>query len=81
MRGVVGRLLAGMALLMAIGIWLRDTTWLLAAAALDSVVIFGRLVGIVGDGYDPALTGPLVAEFMILGLALLAHKKAGQASG
>ena len=74
-RGVIGGLLAGTGLLMVIGIWRRNTTWLLATAALMAVVIFGRLVGIVLDGFDAALTGPLVVEFVILGLALFADKK------
>jgi len=76
-RGIIGGLLVGSALMMIMGLWRRNTTWFLATAALMGAVIFGRLVGIVLDGFDPVLVGPLVVEFVILGACILADKKFG----
>jgi len=74
-RGVIGGLLVGSALMLIMGIWRHNTTWFLATAVMMSAVIFGRLVGVVLDGFVTALVGPLVVEFVILGLCIVADKK------
>ena len=72
-RGDLGGLLLGTALMIGMGLWRNNTTWFLAAALLMSIVAFGRIVGFAVDGVDTATIRPFVAELLIVGVMLFAH--------
>ena len=74
-RADIGGLLLGIALLMLMGLWRKNTTWFLAAALLSGIVAVGRLVGLAFDGADMAVVPPLVVELVIVGVMLTAHRK------
>ena len=75
LRADIGGLLLGSAILMLLGVWRNNTTWLLAAAVMMGVVAFGRLVGFIFDGFDAALVTPLVVELVIVGVMVGVHHK------
>jgi len=74
-RGVIGGLLLSTAFMLQMGVFLKETVWLLAAASLMAIVIIGRVAGVVADGFTTQLVGPLVIEFLIIALAWIGHIK------
>jgi hypothetical protein len=76
-RSIVGGLLIGSALQIIIGVWKRNSTWLMASAVLMAVIIFGRVVGVVFDGFHSAIIGPTLFEFVAMVLAVFYYKKFG----
>ena len=74
-RGDVGGLLLGSAILMLVGVWRGNTTWFLAAAVMMSTVAFGRLVGFVVDGLDAAIVPAFVIEIVITAVMIAAHRR------
>ena len=47
LRADVAGLFLGMGLMLALGLWQRNSTWFLAVAVLMGTIAFGRLVGFV----------------------------------
>ena len=74
-RGDIGGLLLGSAILMLVGIWRGNTTWFLAAAVMMSTVAFGRLVGFVVDGLDAAVAPAFVIEIVITAVMITVHRR------
>lgn len=74
-RGVIGGLLMGSAIMMITGVIKNNSTWFLATMLMMAVVVFGRIVSIVVDGWSNDLIVPLVAEAVIIVVCYLAHKK------
>lgn len=77
-RSIVGGLLVGSAIQIVVGIWRRNSTWLLASAVLMGVIIFGRIVGLVLDGFHSAIVGPTIFEAVALVLAVIITGNLGQ---
>lgn len=74
-RGVIGGLLLGSAFMMITGVLKNNSTWFLATMLMMAVVIFGRIISIVVDGWSNDFIVPLLAETVIIAVCYLAHKK------
>ena len=72
-RGAVGGLLLSSAVMIGLGLALHDTVWFLAVAVVMGVAAFGRLAGVLMDGFDKAVVRPIVIEVVIAGVMVLAH--------
>ena len=73
MRGVIGGLFLACVSMLALGLATGQTVWFLAVAIFMGVVVFGRLVGILADGFDKAVVPPLAVELVIAGALISAH--------
>jgi prolipoprotein diacylglyceryltransferase len=74
-RGVIGGLLLGSGFMMIIGVLTKNSTWFIATILMMAVVIFGRIISIIADGWSNDFIVPLVAETVIIAVCFLAHKK------
>lgn len=72
-RSVIGGLFIASVAMLAYGLTTGQTLGFVAVALLLGVVAFGRIVGIVTDGFDKAVVPPLVVELVIIGVLLAAH--------
>ncbi len=72
-RSVIGGLFLASVAMLAFGIFSGQTISFVAVALLLGVVAFGRIVGIVTDGFDKAVVPPLVVELVIMAVLLTAH--------
>ena len=72
-RGVLGGLFLACAAMLAVGLATGQTLWFLAVAIVMGVVIVGRGVGIVADGFDKAVVPPIVVELVIGSVLVAAH--------
>ncbi|MDA4846065.1 DUF4345 family protein [Hoeflea poritis] len=72
-RSVIGGLFLASVALLAIGLATGQTFGFLAVAILLGVVAFGRIVGIVSDGFDKAVIPPLVVEIVMIGVLVSAY--------
>lgn len=76
-RSVIGGLFIASVAMLAYGLATDQTLGFVAVALLLGVVAFGRIVGIVTDGFDKAVVPPLVVELVIIGVLLAAHSRLG----
>ena len=76
-RAVIGGLFLASVAMLAFGLYTGQTLSFLAVATLLGVVAFGRVVGIVTDGYDKAVIPPLIVELLIIGVLVSAHMQLG----
>lgn len=72
-RSVIGGLFLASVAMLTIGLATGQTLGFLAVAILLGVVAFGRIVGIVTDGFDKAVVPPLVVELVIISVLVSAH--------
>ncbi|MEM7461358.1 MAG: DUF4345 family protein [Pseudomonadota bacterium] len=72
-RSVIGGLFLASVALLAIGLATGQTLAFIAVAILMGVVAFGRIVGIVTDGFDRAVIPPLFVELVIIGVLIGAY--------
>ncbi|MEM9435158.1 MAG: DUF4345 family protein [Pseudomonadota bacterium] len=72
-RSVIGGLFIASVAMLVFGLVTGQTLGFVAVALLLGVVAFGRIVGIVTDGFDKAVVPPLVVELVIIGVLLAAH--------
>lgn len=72
-RSVIGGLFLASVAMLAIGLTTGQTLGFLAVAILLGVVAFGRIVGIVLDGFDKVVVPPLLVELVIIGVLVTAH--------
>lgn len=72
-RSVIGGLFLASVAMLAFGLATGQTLGFLAVAILLGVVAFGRVVGIVSDGFDKAVVPPLLVELVIIGVLVSAH--------
>ena len=79
LRGDVAGLFLGMGLMLALGLWRRNSTWFLAVALLMCTIAFGRLVGFVADGVTGMAVTNFVIEIVVIGLMWMAHRQLSQA--
>lgn len=76
-RSVIGGLFLASVAMLAFGLFTGQTLTFLAVATLLGVVAFGRVVGIVSDGYDKAVIPPLVVELVIISVLVTAYLQIG----
>ena len=72
-RSVIGGLFIASVAMLTFGLATGQTLGFIAVALLLGVVAFGRIVGIVTDGFDKAVVPPLVVELVIIAVLLSAH--------
>ena len=72
-RSVIGGFFLACVTMLVIGLTTGQTLGFIAVAILLSVVAFGRIVGIVSDGFDKAVVPPLVVELVIIAVLVAAH--------
>ena len=72
-RSVIGGLFIASVAMLAFGLVTGQTLGFVAVALLLGVVAFGRIVGIVTDGFDKAVVPPLAVELVIIAVLLAAH--------
>ena len=80
LRGDLGGLFLGLGVMLALGLWTRDSTWFLAVGALMATIMFGRLVGFAMDGLTGMAAANFVIEIIVVGLMWLAHRQLSQGS-
>ena len=74
-RSVIGGLFIACVAMLAFGLATGQTLGFVAVALLLGVVAFGRVVGIVTDGFDKAVVPPLVVELVIIGVLIAAYSQ------
>ena len=72
-RGVLGGFFFACVAMLATGLASGETVWFLAVAILMGAAAFGRVAGIVFDGFDKAVVPPLMVELVIGGVLVAAH--------
>lgn len=72
-RSVIGGLFLSCVTLLVIGLTTGQTLGYVAVAILMSVVAFGRIVGILADGFDKAVLPPLVVELILILVLVTAY--------
>ena len=72
-RSVIGGLFLASVAMLAIGLITGQTLGFVAVVILLGVVAFGRVVGIVTDGFDKAVMPPLAAELVIIAVLVGAY--------
>ena len=75
-RGDVGGVMVGSAIMMILGLALQDTAWFLAVAVLMAVVAIGRVAGLAMDGMSDAVK-PTVVELVLIAVLVAAHLRFG----
>ena len=71
----LGGLPLGMVIMMIAGLWSRNTAWFLAVAVVVTTSAIGRLTSFALDGVDQLDVLPVIMEFVLTGVMLLAHWK------
>jgi len=72
-RSVIGGLFLACVTLLVLGLTTGQTQGFVAVAILMGVVAFGRVVGLVFDGFDKAVVPPLVVEVVIAAILVTAY--------
>jgi prolipoprotein diacylglyceryltransferase len=75
MRGAIGGMLIGGASMILIGLWTKNTTWFLSTILIVSIILAGRIMSVIFDGWTNTAIPALVIEVLIIGVMLLASKK------
>lgn len=73
MRGFLGGLFIGSAIVLTAGLVTGNTTFFLAVATVMGTVVIGRLVGIAFDGFDKKVVFPLIAEIFMVTTFIVAY--------
>ncbi|MGF1742370.1 hypothetical protein L4C34_15060 [Vibrio profundum] len=76
-RGFLGGLFIGSSVILVTGLVTGNTTFFLAVAMTMSAVVFGRWVGIAGDGFDRKIGFPLVMEMIMVTIFVVAYTYLG----
>ena len=77
-RANLGGLLIASALMILIGLWRQNQTWLLAAILMVGTVLVGRIISFIVDGWTPAAIPSVVIEVFVIGILCLASSKLTQ---
>ena len=72
-RSVIGGLFIASVAMLAFSLATGQTLGFVAVALPLGVVAFGRVVGIVSDGFDKAVVPPLVVELVIITVLMTAY--------
>ena len=72
-RSVIGGLFITSVALLIFGLLTGQTLGFAVVALLLGIVAFGRIVGIVADGFDKAVVPPLVVELVIIAVLMTAY--------
>lgn len=80
-RGDMGGVFVGLAGIAALGMLRREPRYLEATAIAVACVIVGRLTGLVMDGFDPAVIGPVLSEGVIVAILVWGAKSVEAPAG
>lgn len=73
-RGDIGGYMIGIAIMMIVGLWSRNTAFFLATAIMMGAILMGRFTGLALDGFDAAVVPPIMVELVIACAMVVAHK-------
>ena len=73
-RGNLGGMLVACAMMMLIGLYTQNNTWLFASIVLIGVLLVGRIISFIVDGRAPAALSALVIEILIIGVLIVRTK-------
>lgn len=73
LRSVIGGLFLASVALLIIGLTTGQTDGYAAVSIVMAAVAFGRLVGIVFDGFNKAVLPPLIVEIVIIAVLMTAY--------
>ena len=65
-RSDLGGLLIGSAVMIWIGLWTHQKTWFAAPALLMALLLLGRFISVVIDGWTPATIPAVVVEILVI---------------
>ena len=74
LRSIFPGILLGSAFMIILGLWKKNSTWLLATSLILFVVAFGRIVSFIMDGFDFNSLPPTIYE-VVLGIILIFYTK------
>jgi hypothetical protein len=74
-RADIGGILLGSALMILVGVFKNNPTWFLSTILIMSVVLVGRIISIVADGWTSATIPALVVETVVITVLYLAYSK------
>ena len=77
LRGDISGMFLASGLMLAAGLWTRNTAWFLAVAVLMGAIMLGRLIGLAMDGVSAMAIQNLITEVIVLAITLGAHRKLG----
>ena len=75
-RGMLGGMLICCALTVMVGLFTQNVTWLLASMLILGVLLVGRIVGFVVDGWAPAALSALMIEALMF-VVLIVRTRVG----
>lgn len=72
-RSVIGGFFLANVMMLGFGLFTGQTIGFVAVAVLLGSVAFGRVIGIIADGFDKAVMPPLIVELVIVMTLISAH--------
>ncbi|MEM7097486.1 MAG: DUF4345 family protein [Pseudomonadota bacterium] len=73
LRSVIGGLFLASVALLVIGLITGNTQGYVAVSIVMAAVAFGRVIGIIMDGFDKAVLPPLIVELVIIAVLMTAY--------
>ena len=73
-RGNLGGMLIACALMMLIGLFTQNNTWFFASILLIGILLVGRIISFIVDGWASAALSALVIEVLIIGVLIVRTK-------
>ena len=80
LRGDLGGMFLGAAVMLGWGVLRGRTTLFLAVAVLMGAIAFGRVIGFVADGANGQVIMPFVVELVMVVVLVFAHVRLGGAN-
>ena len=80
LRGDLGGMFLGSAVMLGWGVLRGRTTLFLAVAVLMGAIAFGRVIGFVADGANSQVIMPFIVELVMVVVLVFAHVRLGGAN-
>ncbi|MDH3641800.1 MAG: DUF4345 family protein [Gammaproteobacteria bacterium] len=80
LRGDLGGMFLGAAVMLGWGVLRGRTTLFLAVAVLMGAIAFGRIIGFVADGANGQVIMPFIVELVMVVVLVFAHVRLGGAN-
>ncbi len=77
-RADLGGMLIASGLMILIGLWRQNHTWFFATILMMGILLVGRIVSFIVDGWTPAMIPAVVVEIVVIGVLFLASSKLTQ---
>jgi hypothetical protein len=73
-RGNLGGMLVACSLMIMIGLFTQNNTWFFASILLIGVLLVGRIISFIVDGWAPAALSALIIEVLIIAVLIVRTK-------